>query len=213
MIIPTQKRHNNNLLAFIFFFGYILLSIFVLKGFLQIFDMLGREAIRTVVPTAFLPVAAILDRLLNSRVVTVFFLLHLLFFEKKRRGKILFLYFLMSSVEVVSKLILPQHNLSAPLIRNLSQYIPFLDWTFTKFAYPSGHIARTIFFGFVFLNKIRVNNKKLWFLFLYSIFVVIVAVSRIYLFRHWPSDVFGGLLLGLSFGLLVLNEEKTQLNS
>lgn len=74
-------------------------------------------------------------------------------------------------------------------------------------SYPSGHGARALFLTtilaliFARSTKISRNQKVIIFLSL-ACYDGIMLVSRIYLGEHWTSDVIGGSILGLSFGLL-----------
>ncbi|MBI3109541.1 phosphatase PAP2 family protein [Candidatus Daviesbacteria bacterium] len=76
----------------------------------------------------------------------------------------------------------------------------------TDFSYPSGHITRTFFiltiFLLVVLCFIKNGLAKMAAVFLILFLGLMMALTRIYLGEHWLSDVLGGGLLGLSFGIL-----------
>jgi undecaprenyl-diphosphatase len=78
----------------------------------------------------------------------------------------------------------------------------------TKPSFPSGHVTSYIgIYGFVwFLVYSRVKQPWLRFplLILLGALVVFVGPSRVYMGRHWPSDVLASLILGSLWLLLTL---------
>ncbi len=69
-------------------------------------------------------------------------------------------------------------------------------------SFPSGHASGSFTFAYI-LSK---RHKNLTIpLFLWS---SLVGVSRIYLDRHWTTDVLAGSILGLSYGIIFMKYEK-----
>lgn len=87
----------------------------------------------------------------------------------------------------------------------------------TNFSYPSGHMTRTIFIVTILVYMLffglrgRVLLKTILIFGLLS-FAFLMGLTRIYLGEHWFSDILGGTLLGISFGLfasvLILPKQK-----
>jgi undecaprenyl-diphosphatase len=95
------------------------------------------------------------------------------------------------AVEVVLKIIIPQAPPPHELARSVP-LLPFLEAP-TAFSFPSGHVARTAFL----VTVLR------WPAGLSAAVVFAMALTRIYLADHWPSDVVGGWLLGYGIAALV----------
>lgn len=62
-------------------------------------------------------------------------------------------------------------------------------------AFPSGHaLDATVFWGYLAMVV-----RRRWLYVVAPIVIVLVSFSRLYLGLHWPTDVLGGVLIGLLF--------------
>lgn len=80
-------------------------------------------------------------------------------------------------------------------------------------SFPSGHAITSMFFFGMFIWLVRRNVKRRWFAncltTIFSIPMVLVGISRVYLGVHYPTDVLAGWLLGISaVALMVAIIEK-----
>ena len=79
----------------------------------------------------------------------------------------------------------------------------------TPWGFPSGHVlSLVVFFGLmVWLVATASRRRRRWRVLasaLCALTVAIVAFSRLYLDRHWLSDLAGGLTIGLAYLLLAI---------
>jgi undecaprenyl-diphosphatase len=74
-------------------------------------------------------------------------------------------------------------------------------------SFPSGHAAMAFAFA---LAGSRMISGSAW---VWWPLAAVVAVSRVYLGVHWPSDVIGGAVLGLACSWFVLGGHRPQFAS
>ena len=79
----------------------------------------------------------------------------------------------------------------------------------SPWGFPSGHVlSLVVFFGLmVWLVATASKRRRRWRLLasvLCAVTVAVVAFSRLYLDRHWLSDLAGGLTIGLAYLLLAI---------
>jgi undecaprenyl-diphosphatase len=69
-----------------------------------------------------------------------------------------------------------------------------------KYGFPSNHASNSVVIAFILTRFYKQLNLYLWTL------AVLVCISRMYLGKHYPSDLLGGAILGtlLGFGLVFL---------
>ncbi len=95
------------------------------------------------------------------------------------------------AVEVLLKVAIPQAEPPDELARSVPLF-PFLEAP-TTFSFPSGHVARIAFLVAVLRWPGDVSAAV----------VFAMALTRVYLAEHWPSDVLGGWLLGYGIAAAV----------
>ncbi len=95
----------------------------------------------------------------------------------------------------------PHFMLRTENIMNFPQFYVRSD-----FSYPSGHAGRAAFISSILiimiLNSKLSQGKKIVLCSLIVAYDLVMIVSRVYLGEHWSSDVIGGSILGLGFGLI-----------
>jgi undecaprenyl-diphosphatase len=66
-------------------------------------------------------------------------------------------------------------------------------------SYPSGHAILTVALYFTIAMQLRLARGWRWPFLVAPVIVALTCYSRLYLAVHWPTDVIGGLLIGVTW--------------
>ena len=73
-------------------------------------------------------------------------------------------------------------------------------------SFPSGHLATSS--AALFMVGYLYNLRKKWFIFLSSLFILLLGFARIYTGMHYFSDVLGGLTIGIFSSLFIIHFDR-----
>jgi membrane-associated phospholipid phosphatase len=122
-----------------------------------------------------------------------------LFFVERRAGWLLLIGSISSGLDNIIKLVISRQRPPADLVHILSPT--------TGFSYPSGHAVFFTWLCFMLAFSLAPKVKSqlrpiLWILAV--VVVVLTCLARVWAGAHWPSDVLGGVLLGIGWSAFVL---------
>jgi membrane-associated phospholipid phosphatase len=122
-----------------------------------------------------------------------------LFIYERRAGWLMLIGSISSLLDNIIKLVISRQRPPADLVHILSPT--------TGFSFPSGHAVFFTWMAFMIAvslaPKIRpVFRPILWTLAV--LVIVLTCIARVWAGAHWPSDVLGGVLLGVGWSAFVL---------
>ncbi len=123
----------------------------------------------------------------------------LLFVVERRAGWLLAIGSISSLLDNIIKLVISRQRPPADLVHILSPT--------TGFSYPSGHAVfftwLSFMLAFSLAPRIRPSVRPiLWIT--AAVVIVLTCLARVWAGDHWPSDVVGGVLLGIGWSAFVL---------
>ena len=122
-----------------------------------------------------------------------------LFIFERRAGWLMLIGSISSGLDNIIKLLISRQRPPADIVHILSPT--------TGYSYPSGHAVFFTWMSFMIAVSIAPRIKPsyrpvLWIL--AAIVIVLTCLARVWAGDHWPSDVFGGVLLGIGWSAFVL---------
>ena len=86
--------------------------------------------------------------------------------------------------------------------RPLAHHLVYAD----GYSFPSGHsVGSAALFGVLIILTILLVKSKFWktlLIIIWALFPILIGYTRIFVHVHYPSDVFGGWIEGITFVLL-----------
>lgn len=204
-------KNSKFVLAIVFLLAFAILSKYEDRAIIRNMDFTATVKVQDRIDkSVHLRLAALVDNTMEGATffaspefssIVVLVLTAIAFRRKKWRALLIpAAFILIVLVEVYGKTVVHHPSPSFSMIKHTTSVFP-ANYINEQFSYPSGHTARAVF---VALIAWIVLNKKKWIGVCTILYVILVAVSRIYLGHHWLSDVIGGILLGSGLGCLLL---------
>lgn len=131
----------------------------------------------------------------NGGMIWILIALVLLFFKKTRRCGLLML--LSMAVCFITGNLCIKNLVQRPRPCQIDTAVRLLIPMPGEYSFPSGHTLH----GFTAATIIFLHNKKAGIAAL--LLAAVIAFSRMYLFVHFPTDILGGIILGVAAAVIV----------
>ena len=188
------KKNLKWIVLFICLVGFLALTEDVFNKEIMQGDIIGYKMISTFLISDFVtPIAKFITNFGGAIFLSIATIALLLLIKNKKIGLSIF-----SNIVIITIL----NQLLKRILRR-PRPTEFRIVEETGYSFPSGHsMVSMAFYGYlIYLIYRYIENKYIkWLLIvLLSILICLIGISRIYLGVHYTSDVFGGLLLSISY--------------
>lgn len=178
---------------------FIIVTIFVLTNTINVFDDIIYNLVLKLRDNSFIDIFLKTITKLGDTIPTIIIVLLLVLFLKKEYK---YLLIISEAVTLVANQVLKHliQRARPPLIERLIEQ--------NGYSYPSGHsmMALCLYGILIYIIYKEIKNKKIKILLisLFTILILLIGLSRIYVRVHYPSDVVGGFSLSLSIIILCI---------
>ena len=149
------------------------------------------QTLRTPIGDVLMP---IISKLGNGGFVWIVLDIALIIIPKTRKAGIVVAFAIILDVLLCNGLLKPLVARIRPcnVVKNINMLIPIPK----DFSFPSGHMA----VAFAVTSALCFCKNKIWIP--SALLSLLIAFSRMYLYVHYPSDILGGVVLGVLVGKL-----------
>lgn len=199
-----KQYKNRFILLGVCFSLFIILSILVSFGITNSIDTLVHSYILNIRNDNLTAILKIITNLAGASFLLAFSTI-LLIFSKQKKISLLVLINLISAF-LINEITKSLFTRTRPVGINLIEE--------TGYSFPSGHsMVALSFYGFItYLLFKQTKNKynKILLLTTFSIIIISIGFSRIYLGVHYLTDVIGGFLLSIIYLIIYINITLTE---
>lgn len=157
---------------------------------LQILDVL-----QTIHNQALDTIMCAITRLGDAGIIWILLCIVLLILPKTRKSGVVLMAALLVDLVVCNVILKPLVHRIRPF--DVKTGIELLVKRPTDYSFPSGHTAASVA---SVMALYLAGEKKIWVPAL--VLAVLIAFSRLYLYVHYPTDVLGGMIIGIAAGAI-----------